>query len=220
MVAPSRILVVDDEEQIAKLLAGVLRGAGHATDFETDGEAALGRIRRQAYDLLVTDLRMPGVDGLRLIEEAKRADPDVDVVIITAYATPESAVRALREGVVDYVNKPFTVEEIRSAVAKALTAREERLRRKREVRELSALVETTQLDAQLRRADLAVLHDMTRLIAAGQAPLRRCLEMLARHLKADAVALTRDDTVVERTGKAGDAELLALAAVAARTGQP
>ena len=66
MVAPVRILVVDDEEQIAQLLSGMLRGEGHEAEYVTDGEAALQRLEKQPFDLLVTDLRMPRMDGMKL----------------------------------------------------------------------------------------------------------------------------------------------------------
>jgi putative nucleotidyltransferase with HDIG domain len=219
MVAPVRILVVDDEEQIAQLLAGVLRGVGHDAEYATDGHAALERIRQSPYDLLVTDLRMPGMDGLRLVEEARRVNPDVDALVITAFASAETAVKALRNGVADYLPKPFGVEEIREAVGKALENRRRRLERERQVLDLTQRVEATQVDLAQRLADLTFLHDLTRAIASGFAPVRECLGVLARHLRADSLVLVEAGSILERHGGDPDADTLDLARRSGTTGR-
>jgi len=153
VVAPVRILVVDDEEQIAQLLAGILRGEGHTAEYETDGEAALVRLRKERFDLLVTDLRMPRMDGLTLIEEAKAVDPQVDALVMTAYSSAETAVGALRHGVTDYLAKPFGVEEIRQALDKCLKTREERRLERIRLESLSARVQLTEVEIDRLRAD-------------------------------------------------------------------
>ncbi|MGQ0614148.1 MAG: HD domain-containing phosphohydrolase [Planctomycetaceae bacterium] len=219
MVAPVRILVVDDEIQIAQLLAGVLRGAGHDTAYETDGRAALMRLERDPCDLLVTDLRMPGMDGLRLIEAARKANPDVDALIMTAYASADSAVQALRGGIADYLPKPFGVEEIKAAVEKALAKRQKRRASEIEVKDLSTRVESTRADLERRVADLSFLHDLTRIIASRMAPVKECLVVLLRHLDADSVFLTEAGSVVHCIGADADAASLELARRSGVTGR-
>jgi len=211
VVAPVRILVVDDEELIARLLTGVLEGEGHEAVYVTDGDAALDRLQAEDFDLLVTDLRMPKMDGMRLIEEAKAVRPGLDALIMTGYASAETAVRALRHGVSDYLSKPFSVGDIKSAVGKCLERRRQRSQREQEVVDLSAKVESAQQNLEGRVADLSFLHDLTRLIADRSVPLRECLTVIARHFDADAVLLTSGDGVVERCGSANREEVLELA---------
>lgn len=220
MVLPTiRILVVDDEEQIARLLAGILRGAGHEAEYATDGLAALEKLKRARYDLLLTDLRMPGMDGLRLIDEAKRLSPGVDAVIMTAHASADTAVSALRNRVCDYVPKPFSVSEIRNAIDKTILAREERRRKEEERRDLCAQVESTQEDLRKRVNDLAFLHDLTRLIAGGSLSRAGCVERIGRHLDAEALFWTEDAEPVEKDTLSTVETAVDLARSAARAGQ-
>jgi len=218
LVAPVRILVVDDEEQIAQLLAGVLRSEGHKAEYVTNGEAALKRLRDEAFDLLVTDLRMPRMDGMRLIEEAKELQPEVDTLIMTAFQSAETAVGALRQGVSDYLKKPFGIDEIKAAISKCLESREQRQSRVREVTDLAATVESTRQDLEQSVGDLSYLHDLTRLIADRSTPLRECLTLIGRHFGADSVLLTEGNTVVERWGELANGDLLDLAKRSASAG--
>ena len=211
MVAPVRILVVDDEEQIAQLLSGILRGEGHEAEYVTDGEAALKRLEKQPFDLLVTDLRMPRMDGMRLIEKAKAINPDVDTLIMTAYASTDTAVDALRNGVADYLSKPFGVDDIRAAIGKCLEQRAERRRRDQEVSDLCARVETTEQDLEERVGDLSFLHNLTRLIADRTTPLKRCLDVIREHYGAQTVIVTARGAVIERSGDENQEELIRLA---------
>jgi response regulator RpfG family c-di-GMP phosphodiesterase len=223
VVAPAqsvRILVVDDEEQIAQLLAGILRNEGHRAEYVTDGEAALQRMRQGSFDLLVTDLRMPRMDGMRLIAEARELDPDLDALVMTAYSSTESAVDALRKGVADYLPKPFGVKEIRSSLDKVLRGRAERRQRARQVEDLSARVDETQLSLEQKVADLTLLHDLTRLIAGRNAPLLDSLGRIAEHFAADHVILTEQDRVVERFGTVNVPGLREMARLATRSGLP
>jgi putative nucleotidyltransferase with HDIG domain len=211
--------VVDDEEQIARLLAGALRSAGHQTEYVTDGSAALERLQSSRFDLLLTDLRMPGMDGMRLIDEAKRLDPEVDAVIMTAFASADTAVSALRSRIADYVPKPFSVEDIRRAVEKAAMMRDERRRRDQERKNLSEKVETTQETLRRRVSDLGFLHDMTRLIAGNGLSLRGCVERIAAHLEAEALLFVEEGDVVESDGFRDERKALELARGVARAGQ-
>lgn len=115
-----RILVVDDEEAVRDLLARTLTSADYMVDTAPDGASALERVRQAAYDLLVTDLRMPGMDGLSVIREARRTVPDLPVVIITGYSTEANAIEAINLGVAGYLTKPFRLPRVLAVTARAL----------------------------------------------------------------------------------------------------
>jgi excisionase family DNA binding protein len=115
-----RILVVDDEASIRDLLSKTLALAEYEVDVAPDGRSALERIRLYAYDLLIADLKMPGMDGLSVIREAKRYKADLPVIIITGFSTESSAIEAVNLGVAGYLTKPFRVPQVLAAAAKAL----------------------------------------------------------------------------------------------------
>jgi excisionase family DNA binding protein len=118
--ARPRILVVDDEASIRDLLAKTLALAEYEVDVAPDGRSAMDRLRMYPYDLLIADLKMPGLDGLTLIREAKRLKPDIPVIIITGFSTESSAIEAVNLGVAGYLTKPFRVPQVLAAAAKAL----------------------------------------------------------------------------------------------------
>jgi excisionase family DNA binding protein len=115
-----RILVVDDEASIRDLLAKTLAIAEYDVDVAPDGRSALERMRLYPYDLLIADLKMPGMDGLAVIREAKRYKADLPVIIITGFSTESSAIEAVNLGVAGYLTKPFRVPQVLAAAAKAL----------------------------------------------------------------------------------------------------
>jgi excisionase family DNA binding protein len=115
-----RILVVDDEASIRDLLSKTLALAEYDVDTATDGRSALERLRLYPYDLLIADLKMPGIDGLSVIREAKRLKTDLPVIIITGYSTETAAIEALNLGVSGYLTKPFRVPQVLTAAARAI----------------------------------------------------------------------------------------------------
>jgi excisionase family DNA binding protein len=121
--APSghpRVLVVDDEASIRDLLSKTLALAEYDVDLAFDGRTALDRLRATPYDLLITDLKMPGVDGLTVIREARRLKADLPIIIITGFSTEASAIEAVNLGVSGYLTKPFRVPRVLAVAAKAL----------------------------------------------------------------------------------------------------
>ena len=116
----SRVLVVDDEATIRDLLSKTLALAEYDVDLASDGRSALERLRIIPYDLLITDLKMPGVDGLAVIREARRLKADIPVIIITGFSTEASAIEAVNLGVSGYLTKPFRVPRVLAVAAKAL----------------------------------------------------------------------------------------------------
>jgi excisionase family DNA binding protein len=115
-----RVLVVDDEDGIRDLLGKTLALADYDVDLAPDGRVALERMRLFSYDLLITDLKMPGIDGLTVIREARRLHEDLPVIIITGYSTEDSAIEAANLGVAGYFTKPFKVPKVLSVAARAL----------------------------------------------------------------------------------------------------
>jgi excisionase family DNA binding protein len=115
-----RVLVVDDEASIRELLSKTLALAEYDVDTAPDGRSAIERLRLGSYDLLIADLKMPGLDGLSLIREAKRLKADLPVIIITGFSTESSAIEAVNLGVAGYLTKPFRVPQVLAAAARAL----------------------------------------------------------------------------------------------------
>ena len=120
--ARQRVLVVDDEASIRDLLSKTLALAEYDVDTASDGTSALDRMRAFNYDLLIADLKMPGMDGLTLIRQAKRIKADLPVIIITGFSTESSAIEAVNLGVAGYLTKPFRVPQVLAAASKALGA--------------------------------------------------------------------------------------------------
>ena len=107
---PGSILIVDDEIRLGDALRRTLALEGYDASYEPDAEEALRALRSQPFDVLLTDLVMPGIDGLELLRRAKRIRPGCEVVVMTAFATVDTAREALKRGAVDYLTKPFSVE--------------------------------------------------------------------------------------------------------------
>jgi excisionase family DNA binding protein len=118
--ATPRVLVADDEEAIRELLAKTLALADYDVQTVPDGQAALDCLRAESYQLLITDLRMPRLDGLGVIREARRLYPHLPVVIITGYSSEASAIEAVNLGVSGYLTKPFRVAKVLAVAAQAL----------------------------------------------------------------------------------------------------
>jgi len=115
-----RILVVDDEIGICNSVAKTLSRAGYIIDYSLNGEEAIKKIALTNYHLVITDLRMPKIDGMQLLKTVKSRWPEVNVIMITAYGTIRSAVEAIKLGAYDYIPKPFTSEELVGVVVRAL----------------------------------------------------------------------------------------------------
>jgi DNA-binding NtrC family response regulator len=135
-----RILVVDDEEALRSGLAEILREEGYDVGEAPDGRSALERVQGELIDLVCTDVRMPGMDGLELLQCIKRESPETEVVVITGFASLQSAVDAVKRGAEDYLAKPFDLDEVRLTVKRALekkALRDEQQRLERRVQHLS-----------------------------------------------------------------------------------
>jgi two-component system response regulator AtoC len=118
-----QVLVVDDEPNLRRVLGAQLSRDGYEVHAVADGEAALRILQEQYVDVVITDLRMPRLDGLELLRLALALEPELPVVIITAHGTVDNAVAALKAGAFDYITKPFDQNEVRNVVRKALRTR-------------------------------------------------------------------------------------------------
>jgi excisionase family DNA binding protein len=115
-----RVLIVDDEQSVRDLVAKTLTMADYDVDTAPDGPSALDRLNGTEYDLLITDLKMPGMDGLSVIREVRRRSTEIPIVIITGYSTEASAIEAINLGVSGYLTKPFRLPRVLAVAARAL----------------------------------------------------------------------------------------------------
>ena len=128
----AKILCVDDEEVILDSFRKILVLGGYSVDTVETGQEALGLIQKKDYDFVFTDLKMPNMSGTDVVKSVKHLRPDVDVVVITGYASVDTAVECMKHGAMDYVEKPFTEEELRVFVKHALIKRQDRIGKKPE----------------------------------------------------------------------------------------
>ena len=118
-----KILVVDDEEIMLKLACDALRSQGHLVDGAPGAFEALDKVKQEKFDFILTDIKMPDMDGIELIQAVHQIDPSMGAIFMTGYASLETAKRAIEEGAYDYILKPFDLQEIRDVVSRAIQKR-------------------------------------------------------------------------------------------------
>src|SRR5471032_1030628 len=118
------VLIVDDLVSIHEMLDAVIQPTGFATSFATDGEKGLVRYKADKFDLVLADIDMKPMDGITLLKQLKLYDPGAVVIIMTAYASTESAVQALKFGAFDYLQKPFKVDELIATLRRGIEFRQ------------------------------------------------------------------------------------------------
>src|SRR5499433_3108662 len=121
---PEAILVADDEPGVRESLAEVLRDAGYVVETAADGRAALAALAAQDFGVIITDLRMPGADGLAVLKAARESSPQTLVLVMTAHGSVDTAVDALRSGATDYMLKPVVFDELLAKVERLLEHRQ------------------------------------------------------------------------------------------------
>ena len=114
-----RIMVLDDEPIVCKRLQPALEKLGFEVDTFTQSLEALHEIQETTYDIIITDLKMKGIDGMRFLQEAKKQHPSTEVIVITGFATLDTAKESFQHGVFDFIAKPFKLSEIQEVVTKA-----------------------------------------------------------------------------------------------------
>ncbi len=118
-----KVLVVDDESVIRRGLCRVMEGRGYLAEASESGFGAIEKLQKAPFNIVITDLKMPGMDGIEVLKAIKILQPDVPVIIITGYSTVDTAVEAMKNGAFDYISKPFTPEQVIAMVEKALEQR-------------------------------------------------------------------------------------------------
>jgi DNA-binding NtrC family response regulator len=149
----AHVLVVDDEPKLGRVVAQMLELDGHRVVLAGGGREALARLDEHQFDVVITDLRMPEVDGLSVLRAARARTPPLEVVLMTAHGTAESAVAAMKAGAADYVTKPFSMDELRMRVGRLAAQR-------------GAEVERARLVARLTPDLVAESRAMTSVLAA------------------------------------------------------
>jgi len=162
---PPRVLVVDDEETVTVTLQGILELDGYSVTASTSGEIALELMRTHPFDVVLTDLRMDGVDGLDLLRELHTISPDSVAIVLTGYGSIDSAVQALREGAYDYLVKPCDILELRTTVARGLERARLASQLRQRLRDLEQANETNralnlELEARVERATAELRQEM------------------------------------------------------------
>jgi DNA-binding NtrC family response regulator len=152
--AKARLLIVDDEPIALRNLERVLAGDGYQVSTAPSGQSALRQLRHQAFDVVLTDLRMEKVDGLQVLKRCKDIDPDAEVILITGYAAIETAIEAMKQGAYHYLAKPFKLEEVRKVVGEAA----EKVALKKENRKLRETVENLKDRVDIITQDPGVLR--------------------------------------------------------------
>ena len=171
----ARILIVDDEAIVRDSLGDWFRDEGYDVDTADSAKMALEKLARASWDIFLLDIRMPGIDGLELQRKLKEAEPDATVIIMTAYASVESAVEAMKQGAYDYIIKPFNPDDLEHTIQKAIE-------RKQLVSENKQL--RTKID------ELNLLHE----IVGTSAATRRLLEQVAIVSASDTTVLIRGES--------------------------
>ncbi len=166
----NKILVIDDEKVVGDSLRRTLHGEGYEIDTAESGQEGLRKARRESFDLIIVDLKMPDIDGLDVIKRIKEEQPDVMMVMITGYSTVDSATEALKTGAFDYLPKPFTPDEISGVVQKALIAKQRLIKEKQEQEALRSLrhvqITTSGFEA---KAPAEVAESVAQKVGVGKA---------------------------------------------------
>ncbi|MDB4473645.1 response regulator [Opitutaceae bacterium] len=164
------VLIVDDLLSIHEMLEAVIQPTGYATSFATDGQAGLARYKEEKFDIVLADIDMKPVDGITLLKQLKEYDASAVVIIMTAYASTESAIQALKFGAFDYLQKPFRVDELLGTLKRAIEYRGFQDKR---AQSSAVTVETADLESRLigSSAVMAKLKTQVKKLAGAHTPV-------------------------------------------------
>jgi DNA-binding response OmpR family regulator len=180
----ARILVVEDEPSTRYLTREALSSVGYQVDDAASGEEAIEKLRSSSYDVMLLDLRMPGMDGTEVLRRVQESYPDLSVIVLTAYATVDSAILAVKAGAADYLRKPSSLRDIESAVSRALQRKREQLRRQHLIGVIAGALEA--LQSEDARTPVASDRDSERFLQHGAITLDRQRRLVAVAMTGDA----------------------------------
>jgi two-component system response regulator HydG len=189
----ARLLIVDDEPKLGRLVAEMLELDGHTVTRLEDGRAALVELSTRDFDVVLTDIKMPDVDGMAVLREARARPSAPDVVMMTAFGTADDAVGAMKAGAADYLTKPFAMDEVRLRVRRLVDAREARSRGDRLVERLTPglVAESEKMRAVLRAANQVAATDASVLLlgesGTGKSQVARYIHFQSRRAAAPLV---------------------------------
>ena len=163
------ILVVDDDNYIRLFLQETLEGKGYRVELAEDGKAALAKVKAEPPDLVLTDLKMPKMDGLELLQAINKLDQPPGVIIITAYGTVETAVKAMKEGAFDYLTKPFSITEIESRLSRYFEINSLRRENRHLKKQLQAQAVITDMIGQSR--EILDVMQVVEMVSRSDAPV-------------------------------------------------
>lgn len=165
----ARVLVVDDEKDLLQLLLKRLQRKGYNVDGYLSGEEALESTKKSVYDIGIFDIKMPGMDGIELLKEAKRANKAMEIIMLTGHGTVETAIDAMKAGAYDYLTKPYNLSELDLIIQKALEKKElsEENERLKEVLE----IEGSQFEIIGEHPKMEMLLEMTKRLAISNVPV-------------------------------------------------
>jgi DNA-binding NtrC family response regulator len=185
----AKILVVDDEESMCKFMEIMLKREGYSVSSSQDAASALEQIKTENYDLVVADLMMPEMSGIELLSSARSVNPNLDFIMMTAFASVDSAIEALKKGAFDYITKPFKVDEIKIAVKKSLEQKKivkENLQLKKELKvrfDFDSLVGNSPEIARLKKVAERIAESDSTVLIQGESGTGKELIARAMHFR-------------------------------------
>src|SRR5215213_1126664 len=171
----ARLLIVDDKEQMRDVLQKFLAAEGYRIETAANGKEALEKISKENYNLILTDIKMPGMDGNELLTEILKRDAEAVVILMTAFGSIEAAVSAIKRGAADYISKPFQMDEVLLRISRAL--KERNLERR-----------VADLEEKIAR------HDATRKIIGSSAAIKRLRQIIERFAPLEDTVLITGET--------------------------
>lgn len=169
----AKILLVDDEYGIRETIGEILEEENYRVTKVEDGHKAINLIQKKPFNIVITDIRMPGISGIEILESTKKMDPDTEVIIITGYASLESSIEALNLGAFSYIIKPINIDELKATIKNALAKQRYKIENRRLFRDLQEAydkLKNTQQELEKWLRALSILYKVSEEICAGADP--------------------------------------------------
>ncbi|MBW1839455.1 MAG: sigma-54-dependent Fis family transcriptional regulator, partial [Deltaproteobacteria bacterium] len=165
-----KILVIDDNEWIRDTLKQLLAMSGYQVDVANDGEKGIKKVKSQNYDVVLTDIQMPKVDGMELLKQIKEYNPALPVVMITGFPTVDTAIQAMRQGASDFITKPFRYEQVSMTVDKLMNERKVEGKRSRSDKRVQQDKTIESLNQRLDKKvkELSLLYSISESMSVSQ----------------------------------------------------